>query len=314
MASSTTKKTVYVALAANLSIAVVKAIAGAATGSSAMLAEAAHSVADSFNQVFLWLSLEFSERPPDPEHPFGHGKDRFFWSFLAAVVIFLSGAVFSIARGVLELAGSSGSEVGHWRLAYGVLAFSFLAEGASLVRAVQQVRAEARAKREPLRRYLRESRDVTTKTVVFEDSAAVVGVVLAFVGIALYHVTGEVAADASASIAIGLLLGYVALRIGMNARDLLLGIGARPEDRERLLRTIESFPEVERVVQLRTMYLHPESLLVAAKIDFVDGLDAERIEQVSNEIDQALRRAVPEVSEVYLDPTPSRVRAAQTAS
>jgi cation diffusion facilitator family transporter len=308
-----TGKTVAIALAANLSIAVAKGLAGAATGSSAMLAEAAHSVADSLNQVFLALSLSFSERPPDAEHPFGHGKDRFFWSFLAAVVIFLSGAAFSIVRGVLELVGNAAPEGGRWTLAYGVLAYALLAEGVSLVRAARQLRAEARAKQRPFRRYLRESRNMTTKTIVFEDTAAVIGVLLAFLGVAVYRATGDAAADGSASIAIGLLLACVAFEIGASSRQLLLGQGASPEDLEKLRRTIESFPEVKEVVQLRTMYLHPESMLVTARIDFADGLGAEQIEHVSNEIERALRRAVPEVSEVFLDPTPRRQRPRTTS-
>jgi cation diffusion facilitator family transporter len=299
-----TEKTIYIALAANLSVAAAKAVAGVATGSSALLAEAAHSVADSLNQVFLKLSLSFSERAPDAEHPFGHGKDRFFWSFLAAVVIFVSGATFSIVRGVLELVGNAGPETGRWSIAYGVLAYAFLADGVSLVRALGQVQAEARARNRPLRRYLREARNLTTQTVVFEDSAAVIGVVLAFIGVALYQATGNRAFDGSASIAIGLLLACVAVKIGASSRDLLLGQGVSPEELERLLQTIQSFPEVKEVVQLRTMYLHPESLLVAAKVDFADGIDAERIEHVANEIEHALRRELPEASEVYLDPTP----------
>jgi cation diffusion facilitator family transporter len=302
--ASPTEKTIYIALAANLSVAAAKAVAGVATGSSAMLAEAAHSVADSMNQIFLKLSLTFSERAPDAEHPFGHGKDRFFWSFLAAVVIFLSGAVFSIVRGTLELVGHASPETGRWPIAYAVLAYALVAEGSSLVRAARQVQAEARARNQPLRRFLRESRNLTTQTVVFEDTAAVIGVVFAFVGVALDQATGNAAFDGSASIAIGLLLAVVAVRIGMSSRDLLLGHGVSPEDLERLRRTIESFPEVKEVVQLRTMYLHPESLLVAAKIDFADGLDAKRIEEVANEIEQALRRELPEATEVYLDPTP----------
>jgi cation diffusion facilitator family transporter len=260
-----------------------------------MLAEAAHSVADSLNQIFLWLSLAFSERPPDPEHPFGHGKDRFFWSFLAAVVIFLSGAVFSIARGALELSGRTGSDTHRWTLGYGVLAFSLVAEGASLARALQQTRGQARAKGLPLGRYVGESRDLTTKTVLFEDSAAATGVLFAFAGIAVHEATGYAAA--------------VAFTIGAAARHFLLGVGARPEEREGLRQAICSFSEVEQVTELLTMYLHPESLLVAAKIDFADGLDAERIELLSNEIEQAMRRTVPEVWDVFLDPTPSRGRA-----
>src|SRR5437867_1299715 len=136
------RKTVLTALAANAAIAVVKVIAGVLSGSAAMLAEAAHSVADTGNQGFLLVSIQRGERETDEEHPFGHGKERFFWSFLAAVLIFLAGAVFSIGQGILELVGTRGET--SFGLVYGTLAFAFVAEGISLVRAVRQTRADAR--------------------------------------------------------------------------------------------------------------------------------------------------------------------------
>jgi len=297
------RKTVLIALAANAAIAVVKAIAGVLSGSAAMMAEAAHSVADTSNQGLLLTSLRLGSRPPDEQYPFGHGKDRFFWSFLAAVVIFLAGAVFSIGQGVLELT-SGGSEGTYWPV-YATLAFAFVAEGISLLRAVRQTRGEARERRVPWRAFVRETTEPTAKTVVAEDTVAVIGVVIAAIGVGLHQLTGNAAWDAAAALAVGVLLVFVAYRLGSNFRALLIGAGARPGDTRRIRAVLESDPNVDEVLDLRTMYVGPRSLLVAARIDLADGgLDAEAIEQLSTSLDDRLQRAVPDVQEVFLDPTP----------
>ena len=296
------RKTVLIALAANAAITVVKLVAGIVSGSAAMLAEGAHSVADTANQGFLLLSIQRGERAPDEEHPFGHGKERFFWSFLAAVMIFLAGAVFSVGQGVLELV-SSRKETS-FGLVYGTLAFAFVAEGLSLIRAVRQTRADARTADKGWREYIRESTEPAAKTVLAEDTVAVIGVLIAAVGVGLHQVTGSVAWDAGAAIAVGAILVYVAYLLGRNYRDLLIGAGARPEDREAIREVLSSHPGVDAVLDLRTMYVGPESLMVAARVDLDDSLDAEAIEHVANELERKLREAVPDVGEVFLDPTP----------
>jgi cation diffusion facilitator family transporter len=296
------RKTVLYAIAANAAIAIVKAVAGLLTGSAAMLAEAAHSVADTANQGFLLVSLSLADRPPDDEHPFGHGKDRFFWSFLASVLIFFTGAIFSIGQGVLQLV--RGSEKGSYGIAYGTLAFAFVAEGVSLARAVKHTRDEARKRRRGFFEHVRVSTEPTAKTVLGEDTVAVVGIIIAFVGIGLHQLTGQTAWDAGAAIAVGVLLIYVAITLGRNFRDLLIGAGARPEERQRILDILQAHDEIVDVVDLRTMYVGPEALLVAARVDLADGLTAAEIEELANELDQELRDAVPAVSEVFLDPTP----------
>jgi cation diffusion facilitator family transporter len=297
------RRTVLIALAANASIAVAKLVAGVASGSSAMLAEAAHSIADTMNQVFLLFSLALGERPPDAEHPFGHGKERFFWSFLAAVGIFVAGAGFSLYEGLHRIFGPP-AEQGSYAVVYAVLAFALLADGASLVRAWRQTRDEARARRQPYKSYVRASRDPTTKTVLFEDSAAVVGVALAFVGVALYHATGNQVYDGLASVAIGVLLAVVAVTLGRDTKDLLIGEAATPEERRAITEIIESHPAVDRVLELLTMALSPDRLLVAARIDLADGLSADEIERASSEIDRELRERIPTVWQVFLDATP----------
>jgi cation diffusion facilitator family transporter len=297
------RRTVLIALAANTSIALAKLVAGVASGSSAMLAEAAHSIADTMNQVFLLFSLALGERPPDLEHPFGHGKERFFWSFLAAVGIFVAGAGFSLYEGVRRIFGPP-AEHGSYAVVYAVLGFSLLADGASLVRAWRQTRAEARERREPYASYVRASRDPTTKTVLFEDSAAVVGVGLALAGVALYQATGDQVYDGLASVAIGVLLAVVAVILGRDTKDLLIGEGATPAERRAIAEIIEAHPAVDRLLELLTMALSPDRLLVAARIDLADGLTADEIERASSEIDRELRERIPTVWQVFLDATP----------
>lgn len=297
------RRTVLIALAANAAIAVVKGLAGLVSGSAAMLAEAAHSVADTTNQALLLNAIRLAKRPPDARHPFGHGKERFFWSFLAAVVIFLAGAVFSIGQGVLELV-AGGSE-GSYLPVYATLVFAFIAEGISLVRAVRQTRSEAHERGRGWREHVRETTEPTSKTVVAEDAAAVTGLAIAAVGVGLHQLTGNAVWDAGAAILVGLLLVYVAFTLARDFRNLLIGASARPEDVDRIRSLLEEHPDVDEVLDLRTMYLGPRQLLVAARIDLADGrLDAEGIEQVANDLERRLKEAVPEVDQVFLDPTP----------
>jgi cation diffusion facilitator family transporter len=303
--ASDSRKTVLVALGANAAIAVAKLVAGIVSGSSAMLAEGAHSVADTANQLFLLGSLRFAERPADEQHPFGYGKERFVWTFMAAIFIFVAGSLFSIYEGVSRLLGGPVGETGYG-LTYAVLALSLALECVSLARALRQTRADAARARRPVSRYLRTSRDPTTKTVLLEDSAAVTGVLLAFAGVALHQVTGSEVPDALAAILIGVLLGGVAYGLWRDTRGLLIGEAALPEERRRIMEVLERRPEVEQVLELLTMALGPESLLVAARVDLAEGLDSDDVERLASEVDRELREAVPAVSHVFIDPTHRR--------
>jgi cation diffusion facilitator family transporter len=297
------RRTVLVALAANASIALAKLAAGLITGSSAILAETAHSIADTMNQVFLLFSLRFGEREPDAEHPFGYGKERFFWAFLAAVGIFVAGAGFSLYEGLSRIFGPEVKE-GSYAIAYAVLAFAAVAEGTSLIRAVRHTRGEARDRRQSHLGYVRESRDPTTKTVLFEDSAAVIGVVIAFAGVALHEMTGDQLYDGLASVAIAVLLGVVAVGLGRDTRALLIGEAATAQEREAIEAILQARPEVDGVLELLTMALAPDRLLVAARIDLANGLTTDEVERASSAIDRELRERVPGVWQVFLDATP----------
>ena len=290
-----------VALMANVAVMFAKLAGGLISGSAAMLAEAAHSLADTANQGFLLVSIALAAREPTPEQPFGYGRMRFLWTFMAAAATFVAGAVFAVGYGVYRL--TSSSESGGYLVAYVALAVSLIAEGSSLLRAIRQTRAEARDVQLPLLRYVRESRDPNVKMVLFEDTAAVVGIGLAFAGILTDQLTGFAVFDPAASIAIGLLLAGVAAVMAHDTAELLVGASARPAERAALEAALGEFDQIDNVVEVLTMVLGPNSLLVAARVDFADGLDEDEIEQASEAIEHRLRSAVPDVTEVFLDAT-----------
>jgi cation diffusion facilitator family transporter len=302
--ASESKGTVLLALGANLTIAIAKSVVGLISMSSSMLAESAHSWADTLNQVFLLTSLFRSKKPADSAHPFGYGKERFFWSLLAAVGIFVTGAGFSIFQGVHSLFKSHDEvPASEFYLSYAVLGFALILEGSSLIKASRQVSDEARERDRSFLEHLRKSNDPTVKTVTSEDSAAVVGIVFAFIGLGLHQATGSAVYDGAASIAIGVLLAWIAYMLGRDTKDLLIGESADPELRLDIIHLISGYDEVDGVVELLTMQLSPEEILVAVKVDFVDGLDSQRIEAVSTEIDDALKERFPSVKHVFLDAT-----------
>src|SRR4051812_40471658 len=268
-----------------------------------MLSEAAHSAADTMNQVFLLVSLRFSERTPDVEHPFGYGKERFFWSFMAAVVIFVSGAVFSALQGIQRIT-AGGSEKESFGVAYAVLGFALVAESISLARAIKQTRAEAKEADRGQVEFLRRSRDPTTKTVLFEDTVAVAGVLIALGGVAASQVTGNPAWDGVASLAIAVLLAVVAFGLGHQTYELLIGQAAEPEEREAIEEILRAHPIVEGVGSLFTMVLAPEQLLVAAHIDVSDACSGDDVERMTSDLEGELHEKVPSVWRVFLDPTP----------
>jgi cation diffusion facilitator family transporter len=298
------RKTVLVAVGANTLIAAVKGVAGALSGSASLLAEAAHSVADAANQAMLLVSISLGEQKADEEHPFGYGKERFFWTLLAAVVMFLAGAVFSIGQGVVEIVRRS--EETDFALALGTIGFAALAEATSFARAIRQTRREARAARVPLFAYIRQSKDPTVKAVLSEDATDLVGLAFAAVGVTLAHLTGSPVFDGVGALLVGALLVVVALLVGNDTKGLLLGEAAPRRERERLRAAIERHDEIRRVPDLRTMYVGPESLLVAARVDLADALPAGRVEELADRIERELKRVVPAVDQVFLDPTGAR--------
>jgi cation diffusion facilitator family transporter len=299
------KKTVYAALAANVSIAIVKGIGGVVTGSSALLAEAAHSLADSTNQVLLLCSIPLGDRKPDEEHPFGHGKERFFWAFLVAVLLFFGGGLFSIGEAVLSFVSGHGERsTRDFVVIYAILAFALLAESLSLLRATRQLRHEADERETEFHEHVRESRNPTVKVTFYEDGAAVIGVLVALAGTVATQVTGNELYDGLAAGLIGLLLIAVAFRLGGDTRDLLVGAAAAPEERRAICDVIESSDAVDSVSELLTMHLGPDSILVAARVHLADTLAPDELAVAMEEVEQRLREAVPAIDYVFFDPTP----------
>jgi cation diffusion facilitator family transporter len=297
-----TKRTVLIAGAANLIVAAIKAVAGVLTGSSAMLAESAHSVADTINQALLLTSIKRASKPPDEEHPFGYGQERYFWSLLAAFGIFMLGAGFSVFEGILALSGSE--ESGSALIAYIVLVAAGTAETISFIRAYRQMRSEAKRERTDMLEHVKRSADTTVKAALFEDSAAVIGLALAALGIGLRQITGSGVYDGAASIAIGVLLVIVAFRLGMDNRELLIGRAAGKRDLAAIREIIETSDGVDDLIELLTMHLGPDNLIVAARVALDDGLSADDAEDLADRIEDRLGERVPEVSHVFIDPTP----------
>lgn len=291
------------ALFANGLIAILKLIGAIVTGSSGMMAESLHSVADTTNQVFLLLGLRFYKRPASTKHPFGYGKERFFWSFIAAIFIFGVGATYAIYEGISKLAHPHPPTNLKW--AYVILAISFVLEAASIGLAIYQEVKEAHHEGLTFFEYLRESKDPTAKTVLFEDSAALLGIVIAAGGLVLtdYQVGGSAGAywDGVASIIIGLVLAIVAFVLARSSRGLLLGESANHKSVEAIKRAIESHPNVDQVVELLTMHLAPKEILINSHIKLRPGLKTEDVECTIEEVESRIKQAEPKVEKIFLE-------------
>ncbi|MEU0403240.1 cation diffusion facilitator family transporter [Streptomyces sp. NPDC006197] len=298
--------TVIVAAAANLGIAAAKAVAGLVSGSSAMLSEAAHSVADTVTEVMLLTALKRSEKPADEDHPVGYAGERYVWAMLAAVATFVGGAVFSFYDGVHTL--TQGEDLGDPTVSYVVLGVALLLEGYSLRTGVKQVKAEAERLRAPFSTYLRLTPDTTVKAVVMEDSAALAGLVLAAGGLLGGQITGSAVWDGVASILIGVLLVYVAWVLGRSNAELLVGRPAPRGMRDGIREELLSVPHIVDVLDLTTLIQGPGEVLVAAKIDFRDVSSAEQVEWACEDAESQLRERYPSIRRVYLDPTPGVTR------
>lgn len=264
--------TIVVAFSANLLVALAKSVAAFLTGSASMLAEAAHSWADTGNEVFLLVANRRSRRAPDPTHPLGYGREAYVWSMFAALGIFVAGAAVSITRGVQELL--NGEPAGHYLIGYVVLAVSFLLEGSSFSQSIRQAKPEAESLHQDLIAHVLATSDPTLRAVFFEDAAALIGLVLAGVGLALGQLTGSPVPDALGSITIGLLLGVVALDLVNRNRRFLVGQEADPRVRTAAIEALLARPEVDRVTYLRLEVVGPRMISVIGDVD-LSGDDQE---------------------------------------
>lgn len=295
--------TVLLALGANVGVGLLKLIAGLITGSGALLSEAAHSAGDSSTEILLLTALKRSERPADRVHPFGYGKERYFWSLLAAVTILVSGAAFSIYQGLHTILGPAEESKALW-INYPVLAIAAILEGTSFRQALNQAKGAARKGRRSVKSYIRDPDDPTVKSVVLEDSAALVGLLLAGLGVLGHQLTGNQVWDGAASLAIGVLLVFAAAALAQSCKGLLIGKQADLRTIQEIGRRLEQEPEIVDVVDVQTMLIGVDRILLCTRVDFEDGYTAADVENACVRIDQDLRRDFPNLAEVFIQPVP----------
>ena len=297
---SGSKIAVVAAIAGNLLIAIIKFIAAALTGSSAMVSEGIHSVVDTGNGTLVLLGMNRAKQPADEAHPFGHGKSLFFWTHIVAISIFGIGGGMSLFEGLSHMMSVDPAvPMGDPAAAYIVLAISFLVESGSFTVAVRQF-LQAKGDTGSWQ-YIRHSKDPSLYTVVLEDSAALLGLIFAFLGIFLGHLFNNPYLDGAASIAIGLLLMSVAGILSSRTMGLLLGEGVNPDELRDIRRRVESDPAVERAGDILTMYMGPHDLLVNMGVCFTAGTSAGQMHEAIHRIEADLKSAYPETNRVYIE-------------
>ena len=292
------KLSIVAAIAANLAIAVTKFTAAAITGSSAMVSEAIHSVIDTGNDGLILLGLHMSQRPPDEMHPFGHGKDLYFWTLIVAVMIFAVGGGMSVYEGIMHLAHPHPIRDPTWN--YVVLGIAAIFEGSSLTIAFRQFRKVQRDD-ESLFEAIAASKDPSLFTVLFEDSAALLGLLAAFLGVFLGYTFGNPYFDGGASIVIGLILAVVAVALAYQSRGLLVGEGAEPRMLESIRRLAEADPGVIRVRNPLTMYFGPHTVLLTMDVQFRHGLSATEVESTVDRLERSIRDKHPDIKQIFLE-------------
>jgi len=291
-------KAVLAALAANLIIAAAKFSGALFTGSAGMLSEGIHSVVDSGNALLLLFGLHRSRKPADENHPFGYGKELYFWTLVVAMVVFAGGGLISLHEGLVRLRELRPLE--HLKLNYAILAISALCEGYSLRIAYREFRARP-GQDESILPAIHESKDPSTFAVLFEDSAALVGLSIAFLGMLLSQFLGTSKYDAWGSIGVSLVLGTTALLLGNEARGLLVGEGVRKSTVEKIRQLVKADPAVEEAGRPLTMYMGPETVFLALDILFRRTLTAEDVTRAVDRIESAIRGAFPRIRHIYLE-------------
>lgn len=295
--SSESPLAIYGAIAANCAIAVTKFVVAGITGSSAMISEAIHSTVDTGNEVLLLVGLSRSRRAPDPEHPFGYGKELYFWSLLVAVLIFGVGGGISAYEGVLHMMHPEPLRDAHWN--YVVLACAAVFEGASFAIALRQFRRETSGV--PLWTALRASKDPTIVTVLAEDAAALAGLVIAAAGVYASHRWNMPVLDGAASLAIGLVLAGVATVLVLESRSLLVGESVNRDMAHGILALAHDDPGVERAERPLTMHLGPEDVLVTLDVQFRSGASGHDIAHTVERVERRIRDRYPSVSRIYIE-------------
>ncbi|MFP6630046.1 MAG: cation diffusion facilitator family transporter [Myxococcota bacterium] len=292
------RRAILAALAANIGIAVAKFVGWAMTGAASMLAEAVHSLADSGNQALLLWGGASAERPATEEHPFGFARERYFWAFVVSLVIFSLGSLFAIYEGVSKLLHPH--ELTSPMVAVAILVAGIGMEGVSFRTAV--VEATKQKKQLGWWAFIRQTKSPELPVILLEDLGALLGLVVALMGIGLASLTGDPRFDALGSITIGVLLGVIAALLATEMRSLLIGEAATIEDREAIRQSLSQTPSVERVIHMRTQHFGPDQLLVALKVQFEADLTTEGIVDGINDAERRIRERVPAAKLVFIEP------------
>ncbi|WDN87103.1 hypothetical protein BuS5_00071 [Desulfosarcina sp. BuS5] len=294
------KKIIYAALIGNLAITMMKFFAASVSGSSAMLAEAFHSTADSGNQIMMLLGLARSKKAPDGRHPFGYSKELYFWAFIVAVSIFFVGAVLSIFEGIHKILHPQ--PIVSFRLTLIVLGLSALFEAYPWFVALREARKIKTGT--GTKSYINmavKSKNPTVMVVLFEDTAALVGLFAAFIGISLAHYLQMSVIDGITSIIIGIILLVVALFLARETKELLIGESASRADRYKMYQAVSGIPEVCKCGRLMTMHLGPDDILVNLEVEFKDNLSTDEVESAIDKIELEIKKAVPAVGKIYIE-------------
>jgi len=294
------KKVIYAALIGNCAIALMKFVVAVISGSAAMLAEGFHSAADSGNQIMLLLGHQRAERPPDDIHPFGYGKELYFWAFVVSVSIFFVGAALSIYEGIHKLIHPE--QVRSLTLSLVVLGLAMVFEACPWYMAFSEARKIKTGKGfTSFMDMAIRSKNPTVLVVLFEDTAALIGLLVAAVGITLAYTTKMSNFDGVASILIGVVLLVLALFLARETKELLIGESATRTDREKIQRAICTMPEITQCGRLLTMHLGPEEILVNIDVEFVDGLSTDELEAAIDRIESRVKEAVPTATKIYIE-------------
>lgn len=297
-------KVVIAALVGNGLIAIAKFVAYLFTMSSAMLAESIHSMADTGNQGLLLFGMKRSKRPADAAHPYGYGKESYFWSFVVAISIFALGSVFACYEGIHKLQqalGDAHGEVKSQKVAVIVLAVSILIESFCFSIAIKEFKAEAKKMGLGLWAAVKETRKAEMVTVLFEDAAAMAGLLVALVGVSLTAMTGNAVFDGAATLIIGLLLAWVAWFLAATTKRLLVGTGASQATEAKLLAIVEETPEVQQVVELKTIHFGPETILLNLGLQFAETMTVAQLEAIVDELENRVKTQVPEVKRIFIE-------------
>lgn len=295
--SGSSKIAIYGAIAANSAIAVSKFVAAFFTGSSAMLSEGIHSLVDTGNGILLLIGIRLSKKPPDQAHPFGYGNEIFFWSFIVAILIFALGGGIAIYEGVQHLLHPRQLANVQWN--YLVLIMAMIFEGAALRVALREFKTTRRNR--PFFQALRESKESTTIAVVVEDSAALIGLLIALLSVLLGQLTGWVYFDGIGSVLIGLLLVGVSFFFAVECKALLVGEGLGAANVEKIQMILEKEPRIARHHRPLSLYFGPNEVLVNLDVHFVDGLSSDEIEETVDRVEKRIKEAVPKVNRIYIE-------------